>query len=444
MTTLPSEKIEWMRERLTDRMGRIFRFEGGVYRAVYPAQVEHVLSLFARGIVSQLAGRGLLIESEIADLRVERFGLVIRHAALPFATKPFEWPRQFLRDAALCVLDLNLALLPHGLATVDAHGGNIAQGKACAPVWVDFGSLLPAEPGGAAVEEFRRFFTRPLRLMERAPSSAAFVRQCLRAGGIAAEAEAELRHPRWSPLRWRHRLAGELSRRMGFDRARILRAERERIARLRLDPPRTPWGPYQHKELPLFPAAYDDLEADPRRRAIFQILREAAPRRVIDLAANAGFFGFFAARLGADVLALDYDESAVGHCYETAREKARGISIACAVADVMEPPPVARSADFVLALALTHHLALGQRYTFAAIAAALARFTTDALLVEFMPHGLGGTRPLPDPLPECYRLDEFLRALDPHFAKVSVVDYPADPARNRRILIHARGRSGGV
>ena len=421
-------------------MGRLFRFEGGVYRAVYPAHVEHVRGLFARGIVGELAGRGLLVASEISDLHVEGFGLVIRHATLPFATKPFEWPRQFLRDAALCVLDLNLALLPHGLGTVDAHGGNIAQGKGCAPVWVDFGSLFPIEADGAVVEEFRRFFTRPLRMMERAPSSAAFVRQCLCAGGIDGEAEAELRHPRWSPLRWRHRLSAELSRRLGFDRAAVLRSERERIARLRLDPPRTPWGPYQRDELPLFPPTYDDLESDPRRHAIFQILREAAPRRVIDLAANAGFFAFFAARLGADVLALDFDEVAVGHCYETARKKARGVSIACAVADVMEPPPVARSADFVLALALTHHLALGQRYTFAAIAATFARFTNDALLVEFMPNGLGGTRPLPDPLPESYRLDEFLRALEPHFAKVSVVDYPVDPARNRRVLIHAQGR----
>jgi len=445
---LSLSEIEWLRNRVTDQVGRLFRWEGGVYRAIYPEQARHVQQLFDGSIVTEMVESGLLIGTELTELRLEGFGLVLKHRTLPFATKPFEWPRQFLRDAALVVLDLNRALLPHGLGTVDAHGGNIGAIDAGRPVWVDFGSIVPTSSAPLPLEEFRRFFRRPLQLLERAPSSSAAVRQIIRAGGLEKNAMAELLHPRWNPARWVPRIRGELERRVPWirsasavataERARLLARERARIERLRLATDSTTWGAYQQRELPLYPSNYEDLEDDPRRGAIFQILREARPRRVLDLAANAGFFSFFAARQGAQVLAVDFDEPAIGCCYETARAFGRDISITCVVADVMEPPPVARNGDFALALALTHHLALGQRYTFAAIAESLARFTTQTLLVEFMPNGLGGTRPLPDPLPDWYRLDSFLRELETHFENVAVVDYPYDPARNRRVLIHAR------
>src|SRR5438046_3340106 len=103
MTSLPAGEIEWLRDRQLDLNGRVFRFEGEIYRAIYPQRVEHVRSLFERGIVRELVDEGLLIPSEITDLCLRGFGLVLKHRRLTWRTKPFEWPRSLLRDGGLRV-----------------------------------------------------------------------------------------------------------------------------------------------------------------------------------------------------------------------------------------------------------------------------------------------------------------------------------------------------
>jgi hypothetical protein len=291
-------------------------------------------------------------------------------------------------------------------------------------------------------------------MLVRAPEADRQVRQIVRGGGIDEAAFTNLLHSPWSVQRWLPRVRGEIRRRTAGSSERndlsrerreaLLRNERERVASLDLRLPQTTWGAYHQTALDLFPGDYESFGSDVRKTAIFQLLRTVRPRQLIDLAANAGFFSFFAARQGAVTMGLDFDEAAVDRFYRTAREKGRGLSLVCACADVMEPPPVPRQADCVLALALTHHLALGQGYTFAAIAAALARFSTEHLMVEFMANGLGGSKPMPDPLPEWYRLDAFLDSLRPHFGEVKVVGHHQDSAQSLRILIHASGRKGNA
>lgn len=451
--TLHPQEIDWLRPRTMDPNGRVFRFENEYYRAIFPGRVDHVSSLFEKGIVRELVEQGLLIPTERTDLTIPGYGLILKHQRVPWATKAFEWPWALVRDAASITLDINLALLPHGLGTVDGHGSNLGQLGGCAPVWVDFGSIMPLTDSQTPLSEYRRFFANPLRMMDRAPNASSVVREVIRGGGVDDSMLAALSHSPFSPLHWTPKVAESLAYRLkrfrpqspsadalGDSRRRSFERARNRIEGWSARFPRTNWADYQHSAQPLFPPDYANLGEDSRRDAIFGIIREIRPKRFIDLASNAGFYSFFAARQGAEVLAVDYDEAAVEHCYRTAREKAGKLPIACICADVMVAPPVARSADFVLALALTHHLLLGQNYTMEGVADALSRECTDSLLVEFMPNGLGGTRPEPDPLPDWYRLDAFLRSLSAHFVDVGVVDYPYDPKRNRRILIHCRKR----
>jgi SAM-dependent methyltransferase len=445
---IPVANVEWLRDRQMDPNGRVFVFEGEIYRAIYPSKTAHVRGLFERGIVEELVAKGLLIATELTDLQMDGYPLVLKHRKLPYRTKPYEWPRGLLRDGALCVLDLNLALLKQGLMTVDAHAGNLNQANGCRPVWTDFGSIVPLRAPYPA-EQFRRYFTNPLQLLERAPTGSQLARAIIRDGGLDSVTLNALQHPKWSPLRavrpLRERIEQKLSSadRKTIDpavRERELLQERERVEAIQLDVPETPWGAYHHNVLEVFPSDYAPLRQDSRRAAIFRLIDQIEPRRVIDLAANAGFYSFYAARSGAEVLGLDFDESAVERFYRVARTHAEDLSVTCACVDAMESAPVPRKAELALALALTHHLLLGQGYTFEAVASMLARATTSALVVEFMPNGLGGTVPYPDPLPGWYTLDNFIASLRPHFGRVEIVDYPVDPSRNRRVLILADQR----
>src|SRR4030095_1099647 len=115
---LSPQQVNWLRSRNMDPNGRVFRFEGDYYRAIYPHRVAHVLELFDKGVVRELTESGFLIPTERTDWSLPGYGLILKHRRLPWATKSFEWPWGLVRDAALVALDINLALLPYGLGTV--------------------------------------------------------------------------------------------------------------------------------------------------------------------------------------------------------------------------------------------------------------------------------------------------------------------------------------
>src|SRR5215211_1620069 len=98
-------------ESLLDPTGRVFEHEGEVYRAIYPHAVDHVRSLFERGVIERLVERKLLVETTLSTLRVTGYGMVLRHGRIPYLSRPGQWPRSLLRDAARLVVDLNLELI---------------------------------------------------------------------------------------------------------------------------------------------------------------------------------------------------------------------------------------------------------------------------------------------------------------------------------------------
>lgn len=100
-------------------------------------------------------------------------------------------------------------------------------------------------------------------------------------------------------------------------------------------------------------------------------------------------------------------------------------------------PAAEKCPDLALALALTHHLYFTHHYPFDILAEKLAACTTDVLLTEFMPHGLGVGKPHIDPLPESYTLDVFIHELGKYFQSLEVVDYKGFAHRK---LIIARER----
>jgi hypothetical protein len=177
---------------------------------------------------------------------------------------------------------------------------------------------------------------------------------------------------------------------------------------------------------------------DKRTAVIHKVLETYKPKRVVDLSCNAGRFSFLAACMGADTYAVDLDEEAVDRMYDYARQFPTPLSVTAAVHDVMKAPRAI--GDLVLGLALTHHLSLSQKHRFGNIAERFAAYTTDVLLTEFMPYGLGSTKPHPDPLPTGYALREFVEAHRPHFGKIEIIYCPSTLEGSFRILVLCTGR----
>ncbi len=106
------------------------------------------------------------METELTDLALDGYRLVLRHRSLPFVSYPYEWCDEMLKDAVLLLIDLEMKLTRHGLTLVDASPWNVVF-DGSRPVFVDFTSFLPAEKNWTwnAYDGFCRYYIHPLQLM---------------------------------------------------------------------------------------------------------------------------------------------------------------------------------------------------------------------------------------------------------------------------------------
>jgi hypothetical protein len=168
--------------------------------------------------------------------------------------------------------------------------------------------------------------------------------------------------------------------------------------------------------------------------------------------------------LGARVIAVDIDEASANHLYRRTRRERR--DIVPLVADVMAPEepveaafPIAGAAGPIslllprrerlrseagMALALVHHLVLGQGHTPGSVVAALSRLVERHLIVEFVPKHDALVRSEPSFFPALRRdpgrfagyTEEALHSeLLGHFDQVEVVPSHPEP---RRLLLCSR------
>jgi hypothetical protein len=85
------------------------------------------------------------------------------------------------------------------------------------------------------------------------------------------------------------------------------------------------------------------------------------------------------------------------------------------VAKLSWPLPAERfKADIAIALALSHHLILSQKYDLTDIFSNLASYTRKYALIEFMPLGLWTTGQVPN-VPEWYTKEWFKKGFERYF-----------------------------
>ena len=426
MKELPESGLNWKGVRFLDPLGRVFEYEGEFYRAIYPHKIEYVHSLFERGIIDRLVQKGLIVETRITEFKLNGYGLILWHRRIPFLTRPEEWSRKFLRDAALCGIELNLELLPFGLGTIDFHAANIQQQGRCSPVWIDFGSICPLDSidqGKGALSELQKYYLRPLYLLSQSKNMNRACRILLADGGIE---EGEFND-----------LTNSFIPTAGRDRKDQLEKIHKWISTLCFPSLSTEWENYQQKSNNF---NFDPNKADPRSKIVYDIIQNIQPENVVDLSCNAGNFSLMAGRLGAAVFSVDLDEGAIEKLYDLTKNIEENISITTALRNLAVEQKHIIQGELVLALALTHHIGISQRYPFSLIAKVFSSYSTEALLTEFMPNGLGGTHSVPDPLPPGYSLENFIKAFKPYFRRIEIIYYPVPKGWSYRIFILCTGR----
>ena len=400
-----------------DPSGFVFTRDGVLYRQVQACYAPQYRQLVDSGLAEALTRDGLLVPFREADLAPEDENglLVIQPERVPFISYPYEWSFSQLRDAALATLRIANTALDHGMVLKDASAYNIqfAGGRPMLIDTLSFELYQPGEPW-VAYRQFCQHFLAPLALMSYIDVR---LSQMMRAhiDGVPLDLTAALLplKARVNPLLYMHLVlharfqqkyageAGKQVRRPAAGEARrpavgqmalrgLLDSLQSAVRARRLPAQKGEWTEY-YTETNYTPAGLEH-----KRRLVEEYLAEAAPATVWDLGANDGHFSRLATRQGIDVVAFDGDPLVVEACYRRCVQDGERRLLPLAL-DLANPSPALGwahaerdalldrgPADLVMALALVHHLAIGNNVPLPDIAAFLRR-CGRRLIIEFVP-----------------------------------------------------------
>ena len=408
-----------------DDDGEVFDRGDVVFRRIREGRKIDVAAVHRVYERMQLAAKGIVETRLRDDGDLEHRKLVVSY--------PYEWPASMYKDAVLFHLGLFAELDPVGLTLKDALPNNVLF-EHTSPVFVDFLSLVLTERlrdaaflGAAGYADARfavaekmllPYMILPLFFMARGEYRIA--RDLLSSRSCNCEGKPpswlELLVPHRRPTRsWLRRyltslwMALELlparygARRRGagqFDS--LIRELRRRTLALDVEPPLSAYSYYYDEKKEELSFDHPDT-FPPKQKAVHEILRTRAPRSVLDLGANTGWYSVLAAREGASVIALEEDESCTDILYrrakrlglrvlplkvsfgELTREIRGAVSVAGTGATALYRAGVDRlGADLVLVLGLLHHLVLGEGRSIDSVFATLSRLAGKTLVVEFV------------------------------------------------------------
>jgi ribosomal protein L11 methylase PrmA len=425
----------------------VFTRDGVLYRRVNESYADEYDRLVESGLARALIDRGYLIPHEEVDIAgIEpRAHRILRPELIPFVSYPYEWCFSQLRDAALLTLRIQLLALDHGMTLKDASAYNV-QFRGCKPVFIDTLSFERYREGQpwVAYRQFCQHFLAPLALIAHRDAR---LNQLFRVfmDGVPLDLAASLlpRSTRLRPSLAMHihlharaqrnysasdTVMSAAKARTATVSARSLRALIENlqsaISGLTWKSGATEWGDYYDH------TNYSEGARDEKERLVADALEAVAPRIVWDLGANTGRFSRLASSRQVPTVAFDIDTAAVEKNYQEAAAAGDRYLLPLLL-DLTNPSPALgwaseeRSsleqrgpADVVLALALMHHLAIGNNVPLSHVAEFLSRLCRH-LVIEFVPKSDSQVQRLlssrADVFPS-YTQEGFESAIAPYFA----------------------------
>jgi hypothetical protein len=385
---ISSAELQFHPHSYGDPDGRLFRFDGELYRAISHEKTAFFARLLQDGTIAELVNRGVLVGSEAADLRVDGYGMVLRHKTVPFVSYPNEWCAAMFKDAALAYLDLLKELLQKGLTLKDTHPWNFLF-DGVRPVYVDLTSITELTDGASCpnYERFSRYYLYPLVLMSKGHER--IVRSLLLDydGILPADFALMTRSNGW-PLQILSSFKSRMKRRIPFPKqTKDLRSRLENVAQIRRQIEAVP--------LPVALNQPDELDSD-IQQCLPEIISTLQPKSILAIGARSGCYSIFASQADTVMVIFDKDSAKITQFYRQAR--ARNLRVLPLVMDFSDPTPsrglsshVSIAAvdrlqcDLVLALALVNPLMLERHLRFDQIVEGLAQYAKRWLILDHIP-----------------------------------------------------------
>lgn len=373
---------------------------------------------------------------------------------IPFISYPYEWCFSQLKDSALLTLELLSDALEKGMILKDASAYNV-QFCGSKPVFIDLLSLEIWQQGAPwqAYRQFCMHFLAPLALssylglwcnnlsrlwidgtpLPYACSLLPF-RTRFRPGlalHLFAHAHMEQRHAD-------ARISAAKARDVRLSKKslhNLVISLQNTIASVKLPKHKTQWADYYED------TNYSEEASTAKLAIVERVSAEHKGRLAVDLGANTGLFSRILAQNFTQVLAVDVDPLAVERHYLSLKMNGLG-NIIPLVIDLSNPSPSLGwaceerdsfqqrcNANFVMALALIHHLVIAAGIPLQQVAAFFASLLPSGgnLLIEFVPKEDSQVQRLlaarEDVFPE-YTLDTFRKIFSCTFLEEALFALP--------------------
>lgn len=396
-----------------DPAGHVHQVAGRIYRSILPPGAANYRAARDSGFLEKASRDGRLIEGYEVDRAVlvaeePNAESVIEHPRLDFISYPYSWSFFGLRAAALLTLDLHIDALAHGLTLSDASAYNV-QFSGPRPLFIDYLSFIRYEEGQVwlGYRQFCEQFLNPLLLTAKTGVSfQPWYRGSL--DGISSGDLAALLPftSKLNPLVALHTVVqGRMQRSASAQQTRKAQSIRlsktaltKNLRSMRglvsnLEPPasqNSPWQDYERN------AQYTPDERAAKARFVANAVSASGAGAVWDLGCNSGEYSEIALTNGAKlVIGLEPDAGALNAAFQ--RAEARKLNFLPLSIDLTNPSPSTgwrqqerrgllerANADFILCLALLHHLVIGRNLPLPDVLDWLVSLA-PAGVVEFVP-----------------------------------------------------------
>ncbi len=392
-----------------DPSGQIFFMDGEIYRKISFSYGENYDMLMKSGLYGELIEKGLLIPHK--EIRRKIKGIkdvykLISPEVIPFISYPYEWSFGQLKAAALLTLQIQNTALKYGMVLKDASAYNI-QFLGVKPVFIDTLSFEKYDLGKTwvAYRQFCKHFLAPLALMSLVDIRMSKLLNDY-IDGVPLDLTSRLL-PKKSRLRFgllTHIHLNALSMKRfigeGGDKKRkelskegmisIVENLGATVKKLEVGIKITEWSDYYQD------TNYKKSSFRKKKRMVTEFVSRVNPKMSLDLGANTGIFSQVMAKFGVYTISSDMDSMAVEKNFNSlSKQEGRILPL---VIDLTNPSAGigwgnlerksflerCEPVDLVLALALVHHLAIGNNLPFGHIAEVF-KGLGKYLIVEFVP-----------------------------------------------------------
>lgn len=409
---------------LVDDTGRVFLYRNRVFRAIecedsatqftYLLKQDWFIKLFELGLVNTWITDELVIENT---------ALILEHQKIPYYTEPSEWTTQMHWQAAKVMVNLNLKLSHHGYGLKDSHPWNLMYSKGKA-VFVDFGSIASSSRVSYGwFQEFRRYFASPIWLANTPLKNLAleYRREHHQGFGINLFNTSFFRKV---CLRRLDKLSNYLDNPPTFFEKLMqwLESAEPQSAKTEY------WSHYEQSKDDDFLTPSGD-----KQKFVFNSLKVLNPIKVLDCAANKGYFSAMAASLGASVAAFDYEEHCVDQCLSLATT--HDLDITPAIMNFLLPTPnhglglVCDDAferfksDVVIVMGLIHHVCIRQGMPVKLFCDVCKRYAKEGIILEFVHPDDKHVSSWQENIPRGYSLSNIISTFSDKYSEFNRFDY---------------------